>query len=96
MKWILKPEDLAQFAIAFIMFTMTGSEWWLFFALLPVPDFGIVNYAMSTKTVAVSYNLTHHKGIVMFSHSSSDSTFGYGLKYPDNFFNTQLGRMGQN
>jgi hypothetical protein len=32
-------------------------------------------------------------GIVIFAHSSLDRTFGYGLKYPDSFANTHMGRI---
>ena len=35
-------------------------------------------------------------GIVMFSHSTLDRVLGYGLKYPDAFTNTHLGRIGRN
>jgi hypothetical protein len=34
-------------------------------------------------------------GIVIFAHSSLDRAFGYGLKYPDSFTNTHLGRIGR-
>ncbi len=33
-------------------------------------------------------------GIILFSHSSMDRIFGYGLKYPDSFKNTHLGKIG--
>jgi hypothetical protein len=32
-------------------------------------------------------------GLLLFGHSSMDRVFGYGLKYPDNFKNTHLGRI---
>ena len=35
-------------------------------------------------------------GTVLFGHSSMDRMMGYGLKYPDDFTNTHLGRIGQN
>lgn len=35
-------------------------------------------------------------GIILFSHSSLDRMLGYGLKYPDSFTNTHLGRIGKN
>jgi len=35
-------------------------------------------------------------GIIMFSHSSLDRVLGYGLKFPDAFTNTHLGRIGRN
>ena len=33
-------------------------------------------------------------GTILLSHSSLDRVFGYGLKYPDAFQNTHLGRIG--
>lgn len=33
-------------------------------------------------------------GIILFSHSSLDRIFGFGLKYPASFDHTHLGRMG--
>lgn len=32
-------------------------------------------------------------GIILFSHSSMDRIFGYGLKYRDNFKHTHLGTL---
>ncbi|MBZ0326097.1 MAG: DUF4260 domain-containing protein [Altibacter sp.] len=32
-------------------------------------------------------------GIIVFSHASMDRIFGYGLKYPDSFKNTHLGKI---
>lgn len=34
-------------------------------------------------------------GIILFSHSAMDRIFGYGLKYPDSFKNTHLGKIGK-
>lgn len=34
-------------------------------------------------------------GIILFSHSALDRIFGYGLKYPDSFKNTHLGKIGK-
>ena len=34
-------------------------------------------------------------GILLFAHSSFDRLFGYGLKYPDSFQNTHLGKIGK-
>lgn len=34
-------------------------------------------------------------GILLFAHSSFDRTLGYGLKYPDSFQNTHLGKIGK-
>jgi hypothetical protein len=35
-------------------------------------------------------------GIILFAHSSLDRALGYGLKFPDAFTNTHLGRIGRN
>ncbi|MRT16307.1 DUF4260 domain-containing protein [Vitellibacter sp. q18] len=34
-------------------------------------------------------------GVILFSHSSFDRIFGYGLKYLDDFKHTHLGKIGQ-
>lgn len=34
-------------------------------------------------------------GILLFAHSSFDRMLGYGLKYPDSFQNTHLGKIGK-
>ncbi len=34
-------------------------------------------------------------GLLLFAHSSFDRILGYGLKYPDSFQNTHLGRIGK-
>ena len=34
-------------------------------------------------------------GIILFTHSSLDRVLGYGLKHPDSFQNTHLGRIGR-
>ena len=34
-------------------------------------------------------------GIILFSHSAFDRIVGYGLKYPDSFHNTHLGKIGK-
>ena len=34
-------------------------------------------------------------GVIIFAHSSLDRLLGYGLKFPDSFTNTHLGRIGR-
>ena len=34
-------------------------------------------------------------GIILFAHAAMDRLFGYGLKYPDSFQNTHLGKVGK-
>ncbi len=33
-------------------------------------------------------------GIILFGHASMDRMFGYGLKYPESFHHTHLGKIG--
>ncbi|KMQ69318.1 hypothetical protein ACM39_04320 [Chryseobacterium sp. FH2] len=35
-------------------------------------------------------------GTILFAHSAFDRILGYGLKYPDSFQNTHLGKIGKN
>lgn len=115
MKTTLKIEELAQFILGIFLFSQLSYSWWVFPALLLLPDIGMLGYLVNTKVGAITYNLFHHKaiaigmmlvgmlyigeiysliGILLFSHASMDRIFGYGLKYPDHFKNTHLGRMG--
>lgn len=34
-------------------------------------------------------------GAILFTHSAFDRVLGYGLKYPDSFQNTHLGKIGK-
>lgn len=43
----------------------------------------------------IDNSLTTFIGIILFAHSSMDRTFGYGLKFNDNFKNTHLGWIGK-
>lgn len=35
-------------------------------------------------------------GVILFAHASMDRILGYGLKYPESFKHTHLGRIGGN
>ncbi len=48
---------------------------------------GIIGYCISNTELIFA-------GLILFGHSSMDRIFGYGLKYPDDFKNTHLGRIG--
>lgn len=117
MKTTLKIEELAQFVLGIVLFSMLLYDWWLFPVLLFLPDLGMLGYLTNPKVGAICYNFFHHKavaigtgliglylqdstlmlaGIILFSHASFDRIFGYGLKYPDSFKNTHLGKIGNN
>lgn len=114
MKTTLKIEEAAMFLAGIFAFAQLPYAWWVFPALLLVPDVGMVGYLINAKTGALTYNLFHHKGIaiaiallgwywgvasltltgvILFSHAAFDRMLGYGLKYPDSFHHTHLGRL---
>lgn len=116
MKYILKAEELALFALSLYVFHLLGFSWTWYFILILLPDISMLGYLVNTKVGAFSYNLAHHKGlslivfmagilsqitelqfagIILFSHSSMDRIFGYGLKFSDSFHNTHLGKIGK-
>ena len=101
MKTTLKFEEVAQFILGIFLFSQLDYAWWVFPALLLLPDIGMIGYLIDTKAGAISYNLFHHKaiaitfiilgmlfwgdfytlvGVILFSHSTMDRVFGYGLK----------------
>lgn len=51
----------------------------------------LIYYAVG---VALSIPVLALVGIIIFADSSLDRALGYGLKYPDSFTNTHLGRIG--
>ncbi|RMA66406.1 DUF4260 domain-containing protein [Ulvibacter antarcticus] len=65
MKTTLKLEELAQFFFGIFLFSQLAYEWWVFPALLLLPDVGMLGYLMNPKIGAMTYNLFHHKGIAL-------------------------------
>lgn len=65
MKQIIQAEELAQFIFAYLLTLYLGYDWWLFWALILVPDLSMIGYAVNTKIGALTYNLGHHKGIAL-------------------------------
>jgi hypothetical protein len=65
MKTTLKLEELAQFALGIFVFSMLPYAWWVFPALLLLPDIGMLGYIANPKIGAFTYNVFHHKGIAI-------------------------------
>jgi hypothetical protein len=116
MQRLLQLEEAAMFLFSILLCTGLDYAWWIYPALLLLPDLSMLGYLAGPKAGAFFYNLAHHKmtalliwgmgillsvpllqlsGIILFGHSSMDRMFGYGLKYPDSFSNTHLGRIGK-
>ena len=56
---LLRLEGLAMLAAASAAYAQTGQGWWLFAALLLVPDVFMLGYLVSLRLGAASYNLGH-------------------------------------
>jgi len=67
MKLLLKLEYAAVFAACYVATLSFGYVWWLFFALLLLPDVSMVGYAVNNKWGAILYNLFHHQGVAVLA-----------------------------
>jgi hypothetical protein len=55
----LRLEGLTVLSLSLILYGHFQFNWWLFLALLLVPDLSMVPYLMNPKAGAVSYNVVH-------------------------------------
>lgn len=69
MNKLLKIEELGQFLLSIVLFSQLNFNWWLFPALILLPDLSMLGYLINTKTGAWIYNFFHHKmlGVLLFS-----------------------------
>jgi len=65
MKTLLKSEELAQFGLSIILFAQLPYAWWVFPALLLLPDLSMLGYLINPRIGAYAYNLAHHKGLAV-------------------------------
>lgn len=65
MKNLLKSEELLQFVAAIGLFGTLDYAWWVFPALLFLPDVSMLGYAVSPRLGAITYNVGHHKGLAV-------------------------------
>ncbi len=63
MRTLLNTEHLAVLLACYAATLVLGHPWWLFFALLLLPDIGMLGYAAGQRAGAICYNLFHHQGI---------------------------------
>ena len=56
---LLRLEGLTLFAGAVVGFAMTGQPWWLFAALILVPDLSMAGYLAGNRIGAAAYNAVH-------------------------------------
>ena len=65
MKTNLKIEELFQFLIGIAAFSQLHYSWWVFPALILLPDISMIGYLVNTKIGAISYNLFHSKTLAI-------------------------------
>lgn len=65
MKILLKLEELALLLFGFTLYLDLNYPIWWFFALLLVPDIGMLGYLFNNRIGAWSYNFFHHRGIAI-------------------------------
>jgi hypothetical protein len=58
-KVLLRIEGSVLFAASIAVFAVQGQQWWLYPALLLVPDIFMIGYLRNTKLGAVIYNIGH-------------------------------------
>lgn len=69
MKNLLKMEELAQFILSIILFNQLAYSWWVFPALILVPDVSMIGYLLNTKAGAWLYNFVHHKLVAIIFYA---------------------------
>ncbi|HEV7382486.1 MAG TPA: DUF4260 domain-containing protein [Dyadobacter sp.] len=65
MKTLIKIEEVAQFIVTIVLFNQLPFVWWIFPAVLLLPDLSMIGYAISNKAGAFCYNLFHHKALAV-------------------------------
>jgi hypothetical protein len=65
MKQLILLEELGMFLLAILGFIQLHFAWWLFPALLLLPDLSMLGYAINKKIGAAIYNIIHHKAIAI-------------------------------
>src|SRR4029450_6918122 len=56
---LLRSEGVALLVMAILLYGRYGRSWWLFVALLPAPDLGLLRNLWSRQAGALAYDLTH-------------------------------------
>jgi hypothetical protein len=56
---LLRIEGAAVFAAATLAYTYIGQAWWLFAALILVPDLSMFGYVANSRIGALCYNAAH-------------------------------------
>ncbi len=56
---MLRVEGIAALLVTIALYAQTGASWWLFLALLFVPDLAFIGIAISREFATLLYNIVH-------------------------------------
>ena len=56
---LLRLEGAALALVAILLYVKLGAPWWLFAALILVPDLSLIGYAAGARIGAIAYNAMH-------------------------------------
>ena len=59
MKLLLRVEHAALAGLLLVLYGHSGESWWLFAALILVPDLSFAGYLGGPKVGAIAYNVAH-------------------------------------
>ena len=65
MTQLIRLEELLMFALGIVLFSLLDYAWWVFPALILVPDISMLGYVINKKAGAYIYNAFHHKGAAL-------------------------------
>ncbi len=65
MKWTLKIEELAFFALALYVYSTLDYSWVFFLLLLLTPDLSALGYLVNPRVGAFTYNFFHHRALAL-------------------------------
>lgn len=65
MKTLLKLEELGLFLFGICLYAQLPYAWWWLLLLLLTPDLGMLGYLFGNRAGAITYNLTHHRGLAI-------------------------------
>ena len=65
MKLLIALEEFAKLIATYLASLWFGYDWWVFFALLLLPDLSMIGYVINTRVGAVLYNLAHHQAVAV-------------------------------
>lgn len=63
MKNIIRAEEAALFFLSIYLFSLLGFPWWVFPALLLLPDLSMLGYLAGPSAGAMLYNIVHFRGL---------------------------------